>query len=328
MLTRLPRWCRARWKRLLAAKLAAAVAALNLVAYMQAHALTHYAAGGAATYRPERLSRWQKGVVVLTGVTVPRPENVDTPADHGLTFTTHRFPSSGGATLEAWHVPSAAPRGTVLVFHGHAGCKGRLMREIVAFHRLGYDVLAVDFRGSGGSSDAVSTIGVREADDVAAAVEFVRGRWAGRPVVLFGQSMGAAAVLRAAAVLGVTADAIVLECPFDHLLTTVGHRFDAMGLPAFPLAHLLVFWGGVQHGFDAFAHNPADYAARVTVPTLLMHGARDSRVHTAESRAVYERLAGPKRFEVFEECGHHSYVGKCPGPWAGVVKEFLDHHVQ
>ena len=52
---------------------------------------------------------------------------------------------------------------------------------------------------------------------------------------------------------GVRADAVVLECPFDRLLTTVEHRFELMGVPAFPLARLLTFWGGVggdTHGVE------------------------------------------------------------------------------
>ena len=34
--------------------------------------------------------------------------------------------------------------------------------------------------------------------------------------------------------VGVVVDGIIVECPFDRLLSTVENRFDAMGLPAFP----------------------------------------------------------------------------------------------
>jgi uncharacterized protein len=37
----------------------------------------------------------------------------------------------------------------------------------------------------------------------------------------------------------------------------------ALHIPPFPLAELIIFWGGVQHGFNAFAHNPVTYAAQV-----------------------------------------------------------------
>jgi alpha-beta hydrolase superfamily lysophospholipase len=320
------RWCLRR-RRLLALLLAAPVVLVNAVAYMQARALTHYVPAGARTGSPEALNRWQKLGVLFAGVSVPRPENRATPADFHLPFATHTIPS-GDVTLEAWHVPREDARGLVLLFHGHAACKSALLPEAAAFHELGYAALLVDFRGSGGSSGSVSTIGVSEADDVAAAVAYAREHWPGQRLVLYGPSMGAVAILRAVALGGVAPDAVLLECPFDRLLTTAGHRFDAMGLPAFPLARLLVFWGGVQHGFDAFAHNPVEYAARVRCPALLMHGALDPRVRTAEAEAVFAALAEPKRWELFAEAGHQSYCGKCRGRWCEVVGEFLEEQVK
>ncbi len=320
------RWCLRR-RRLAAALLAAPVLLVNAVAFMQARAFTHYAAGGTKTGPPQSLSRWQKAAVVLTGVTIPRPENVYTPADFDLPFTTHTVPGDG-VTLEAWHVPADEPRGLVLLFHGHAGCKCSLLHEAAVLRGLGYSSLLVDFRGSGGSSESVTTIGVTEADDVAAAVGYAREHWPGRRLALFGQSMGAAAILRAAALGGVTADAVLLECPFDRLLTTVEHRFEMIGLPEFPLARLLLFWGGVQNGFDPFAHNPVEYAAAVRCPALLMHGSRDQLVRQTEAGAIFAALAGPKRWKLFADVGHQSYCYECPDRWAAVVGEFLGEHLK
>src|SRR5262249_1798820 len=98
---------------------------------------------------------------------------------------------------------------------------------------LGYSTFLVDFRGSGGSGGNVTTIGVSEAEDVASAWEYARKLTPGQPVVLFGQSMGAAAVLRALSLRTAEPAAVVLECPFDRLLSTVENRFTSMGLPAF-----------------------------------------------------------------------------------------------
>jgi hypothetical protein len=61
--------------------------------------------------------------------------------------------------------------------------------------------------------------------------------------------MGSAAILRAVALRGISPAALVLECPFDRLLSSVENRFAIMGLPPVPVARLLVFWGGIQHGF-------------------------------------------------------------------------------
>jgi alpha-beta hydrolase superfamily lysophospholipase len=319
------RWCFRRRRRL-AALAVAVFLVLNAVAFLHARAFTHYGTGGTRTGAVQSLSRWQKVKTLLTGITLPRPENTRTPADLNLPFTTHAI-AEPDATLEAWYVPAADDtRGLVLLFHGHAGCKCGLLNEARAFRSMGYDTLLVDFRGSGGSSEAITTIGVLEADDVTAAVNYAREQWPGKPLALYGQSMGAAAILRAVA-HGTAADAILLECPFDRMLTTVEHRFELMGVPAFPFARLLVFWGGAQNGFDAFAHNPVEYAAAVRCPTLLMHGAGDRLVETPEAEAVYDALAGPKRWELFD-AAHQPYCFKCPDRWAEVTGDFLAEHLK
>jgi alpha-beta hydrolase superfamily lysophospholipase len=319
------RWC-VRRRRWIAAAGALAFLVLNVVAFMHARAFTHYATGGTRTEAVNRIGWWDKAKVLLTGITLPRPENTLTPADLGLPFTTHTI-SEGNVTLEAWHVPAEESRGLVLLFHGHGGCKCALIREAVVFHELGYSSLLVDFRGSGGSSESISTIGVLEADDVSAAVGFARDRWPGQRIALFGQSMGAAAILRATAA-GTAADAIMLECPFDRMLTTAEHRFELMGVPAFPFARLLLFWGGVQNGFNAFTHNPVEFAVKVRCPVLLMHGAQDPLVHVNEAESIYAALPGPKRWELFADAGHLSYCFKCPDRWTVVVREFLREHLK
>src|SRR5439155_14935782 len=68
------RWCLARRKRIALTLLGVPLVLLNVVVYLHARAFTHYAPRGAATARPERLDRWQKARVLLTGVTIPRPE--------------------------------------------------------------------------------------------------------------------------------------------------------------------------------------------------------------------------------------------------------------
>lgn len=84
-------------------------------------------------------------------------------------------------------------------------------------------------------------------DDVAGSMAYVRAISPHQPLILYGQSMGGAAIMRAIDVNDIQPDAIIIEAVFDKMLSTVQNRFSAMGLPSFPGAHLLVFWGGVQN---------------------------------------------------------------------------------
>jgi alpha-beta hydrolase superfamily lysophospholipase len=301
--------------------------ALNVLAYRHARAMTHFLPGGGWKRRPESLTRLEKVRALVGGVYLCRPCLPDRPDTFGLAYQTHAVPGTAG-DLEAWYLPHPSPCGLALVFHGYNTCKARLLPEARCFHDLGYACFLVDFPGCGGSAGDVTTIGYREAEDVTRAVDYARRTWGTRPLTLFGQSMGAAAVLRAIAAHGVRADAVVLECPFDRLLTTVKARFAAIGVPSFPGAHLLVFWGGVQRRFNGFAHNPVAYARRVRCPVLVLHGREDRRVACAEVEAVWRALGGDKRLHVFDGLGHESYAAARPDEWKAQVAAFLDSHAR
>jgi alpha-beta hydrolase superfamily lysophospholipase len=302
---------------------AAAFIALNGLAYMHARAMTHFTERGAKTSRPEDLTVLQRANVLLTGVRIPKPHNSETPADRGMPYDTHQFSGADGIEYEAWHVPCIDSRGLCILFHGYASCKCSLLSEAEVWREAGYETLLVDFRGSGGSSGQETTIGFLEADDVAVAFEYALGELTDAPPILYGRSMGAAAVLRAIAVHGLEPLAVVIEAPFDRLLATAENRFAAMGIPAFPSAQLLVFWGGVQEGFNGFEHNPAVYAEQVACPVLLLHGAEDPRVTREQATAVFEGLAGPKELVLFEGVGHESCLDVNPDEWRGAVTKFV-----
>jgi alpha-beta hydrolase superfamily lysophospholipase len=313
-----------RFVRLSVAAVVSAVVSVNVLAFMQARAMTSFAGNGERTGRPEQLSVLDRLTVLLSGVNIPRPVNRRTPGDFSLSFETHRFSNGDGAMLETWFLPGKNDRLVVALFHGYAASKSTLLTTAQAFHRLGYATLLVDFYGSGGSSGSGTTIGVRESDDVVAAIEYLRRTWPERKIILYGTSMGGAAVLRAIAANGVNPDAIIIEATFDSLLNTGKNRFRAMGLPGSPFVELLLFWGGVQNGFNAFAHNPVDYARAVKQPALILHGEKDERTSIHEARTIALAMGAHARFIAYDGVPHMSIVEARHEDWTHDVAKFLE----
>lgn len=316
---------RRHWRLTLGGLLALGLAGVNLVAWRQAWAMSHFVRSGERTGSPERLGVLAKLRVLALGVTLPRPENRRTPKDLGLDYQAVHFPGASGIDLEAWLIPAGAAttNGIVLLFHGYGASKEALLPVAGEFHTLGWEVLLVDFHGSGGSAGDTTSVGWHEAEDVAAAFQAAARLAPGKRRVLYGVSMGAGACLRAVHVHGVKPDALIVECPFDRMLTTVRRRFQAMRVPAWPLAEVLTFWGGRAGGFDAFTHNPVDYAASVQCPTLFLHGGKDPRVSVAEVTRVHDAVSGAKSLKLFPALGHQSYVEAEPGAWRETVAGFL-----
>lgn len=298
---------------------------VNALAFVQARAATTFVPDGArldtllSRPLPEQLG------ALVTGVRIPRPVNHATPEAHYLPYETRLVHLPNGEHLEAWYVPQPQPRGIALMFVGYAGVKEGALTPAAKLYQWGYSSLLVDFRGAGGSSRNDQTLGLREAEDVAAAFTYARAQWPELPVVLYGVSMGGAAALRAAAVADVQPAGMILEAVFNRLDTTTRHRFDALGFPGSPAAELLLFWGGVQLGANPFAHNPVDYAAAVDVPVLLFYGEQDPWVLPAERQALASALRGPVTLVTFPGQGHGGpYVYADPERWDGAVQAFLD----
>lgn len=307
--------------------------AVNVVAFFHAWRFTHFTEeAGTHSPNPEQLSAGQKIWVLLTGIRNPKPQNGPKPDFPVETLTI----DSPNGPLEAWYArpDSAAGRGTVALFHGYTSSKSHLAHEAAYFRRLGYNVLMVDLAGNGNSAGNRTTVGYREADDVAAAVAWLRQKpntqnLTPNPqadstsvLVLYGVSMGAVAILRAEAELGVRPTANILECPYGNMRQTAYNRFQSMHVPPFPLADLLVFWGGVQNGFWAPSLSGEEYAKSIATPTLLLWGAADPRVTRPETDAIFANLAGPKQRHDFAGSGHEPYWWKHPAAWEGQIRRF------
>ena len=199
-----------RWVVVLVVVVVAGGIVLNFLAYRHAYAMTHFTAGNPRTQEPEKLTLGQKVKVLFRGVNIPRPQTRASPIDLGPSTKSLRLDGTNGITLGAWYCPDPSQSPLVILFHGYTGEKSGTLPEARAFLELGLSVLLVDFRGSGDSSESYTTIGYDEAEDVAAAVRYAQAQLPRGKVILYGNSMGAAAILRAVHSCGVRPDAIIV----------------------------------------------------------------------------------------------------------------------
>lgn len=291
---------------------------VNAVAFFHAYKFTHFDASATGRITSASgLSLGQKLSMLFTGAPMPRPVNKAKPSGRYETIRLH-----SNKTIECWFVPTDSARGTVALFHGYGGEKSGMLDKAEVFRGLGYNTLLVDFMGAGGSEGVQTTIGYKEAQEVKTCVDYLKGRGE-HNIILFGTSMGAAAIMKTMNDNVLPVRAVVLECPFSTMQQTVENRFAMVGVPSFPLAYLLMFWGGVQNGFNAFDHNPEAYARRIHCPTLLMWGEKDDRVKRFETTEIFDHLAGPKKLVTYPLAGHENYLVKYREQWSGDVAQFL-----
>jgi len=292
---------------------------LNVISCNHAYKFTHFAEQNTPkSGKPEYLSFTEKLKVIFWGISNPKPFNYHKPARTHETITIQ-----SQEKLEAWLIEPENPKGTVLLFHGYSGSKSGILNYAEEFYQKGYRSLLVDFQGSGGSTGYQTTIGIEESADVRAAYDYIKNRFPTEKTILFGSSMGAVSILKAVAETDIQPDKLIIECPFGSMRTTTQKRFEAMGLPTILLPDLLMIYGSIQNGFNAYAHNPTQYAKDVDIPTLLLYGAKDPRVTRAETDEIFQNLQGEKSLGIFLNAGHENYLLRYRGEWKEKIDAFL-----
>jgi len=312
-----------RWIRRLLMLLLAGFFALNILAYHHARSFFYYTDGDVRTPPPEQLSWGQKLNVLVSGIHVPKPKSHTTPAAWVLDFQSVDIPGRDGITLSGWVIPSESSDTVAVLFHGYSSEKSGLLHEAALFQDMGCKVVLVDFPGHGESPGNRTTLGMDEARDVAAVYHWVKTSWPDHRVVLYGHSMGGAAVMRALATLDVKPDAAVVEAVFDTLLQAIRFRFELLSAPSFPAAEILLFWGSVQLGVNGFEHDVAAYARDVRIPVLIIHGEQDQRADWKGAQRVYDGLSGRKEFLLMPEAGHVNACLSDTARWKKTVGAFI-----
>jgi fermentation-respiration switch protein FrsA (DUF1100 family) len=214
------------------------------------------------------------------------PERVRTPpAAAGLPQATEEMLTTrDGETLVAWHVPAKEGAHVVLYFHGNGGSlrlRAVRFRELVAD---GTGVLALSYRGYGGSTGSPSEAGLIE--DAHTLYEFAVARYPHERLVLWGESLGAAVAIALAAKRPV--GKIVLEAPFTSAVDLAASIY-----PFVPVRYLMK---------DQFRSDERIRA--VKAPVLVIHGELDRVVPIRFGRRLFEFIPGPKEFVHLPRAGH------------------------
>lgn len=268
------------------------------------------------------MSTWEKTRLVLFGVDLSKPVLSSFPE---VAYETVYLKTAGGLKLEGWWIPAGKPaKGTVVLLHGYGSTKGAKLPEAMYFREQGYNTFLLDFRAHGNSEGHTCSIGFKEAEEVKLAYDHVHSRGS-QQVILWGMSMGAAAILKAVPEYDLKPDKLILEAPFATLTDAVKSRMWAVHLPGTPLAQIITFWGGLEQGFWAPGFKPALYGQKIQAPVLLCWGREDIRVMAHETNSIFRQLGSKqKKLVVFEHSGHQSFYRNETEKWTAAVNAFLE----
>ena len=214
--------------------------------------------------------------------------------------------ASDGVRIEGSYWPGATEDGpAVLLLHGINASREMFDAHARWLNGLGYAVLAIDFRGQGGSDAVVRTFGWSETRDARAALDFLRRRHPDRRIGVIGVSMGGAAAL-----MGeegpLPVEAMVLQAVYPDLRTAVANRTNRAGSPAltFFAEPLLSYQSWPRYGVWPEVISPIGRLAHYRGEVLVIGGGSDLSTLPVDTVAMYRAAPGRKALWLVDGASH------------------------
>ena len=215
------------------------------------------------------------------------PETLRTPpALAGLPAATEvLIDTADGEKLVAWYVPPRDGRPIVLYFQGNGGALRYRVERFRALTGDGNGLLAVSYRGYGGSTGSPTERGLLA--DAEAAYRFATDRHVPERIVIWGESLGGGVgvALASAHKIG----GLVLEAPFNSAA-----EIGAAVYWYLPVRLLMK---------DQFRSDLR--IGQVVAPLLFLHGTADTVVPIASGERLFALANEPKRMVRFTGGGHN-----------------------
>jgi len=221
----------------------------------------------------------QRSLMYFPDTSHTTPAQAGLPGAEEVTLTT-----SDGEHIFAWHVAPGDGKPVILYFHGNGGA---LHYRVARFDKLiadGIGLVAVEYRGYGGSSGSPSERGLIA--DAEAGYAFAAARYSVSQIVVWGESLGTGVAVALAAEKPV--GRVILEAPFTSAVAVGEKRYWYM-----PVRLLMK---------DQFHSD--ERIGKVTAPLLILHGVKDQTVPFAEGEQLFALANKPKHIVKFLDGGH------------------------
>ena len=235
--------------------------------------------------------------------------------------------SRDGLRLAGRFLPAAEAEGTLLLVHGYRSSPFCDFGPIFEFyHKLGWNLLAIDQRAHGDSEGSYITFGVKERFDVCDWALYLADRFGPEHrIVLDGISMGSASVLMALDTpLPANVKGVIADCGFTSPYEEFVHVLQRKRIPRQPLMALVQMYAKLFADFGFRDCSTVDALRRNRLPVLFVHGEQDQFVPIRFTVENYGACAGEKQLITVPEAGHGTSYIFATSQCQAALRKFLD----
>jgi fermentation-respiration switch protein FrsA (DUF1100 family) len=205
-----------------------------------------------------------------------------------------------------------------------------MLNEAEMLYRHGYGVLISSVRAHDASDGEQISFGYREMQDLEAWYQYVLTRAEVKPdrIGILGNSMGGSLVIQYAA-QNPNIEAVAANSAFSSLNDTVATSVTHFtGLPPFPFAPLILFWGEQEGGFKASEIDAKKWISQLSPrPVFLMQGGADTVISVNSGELLYAAAGEPKELWYEPALGHTMFDESLPQEYEQRVIGFFDKYL-
>ncbi|SFW21637.1 alpha/beta hydrolase [Nitrosovibrio sp. Nv17] len=236
------------------------------------------------------------------------------------------IPAADGTRVHGWLKRGMPGAGAVLLVHSLRSNRVEMLSRAKFLNAEGYGVLLIDLRAHGETPGDRITFGAREAEDVEAAVAYLRTRFPSEAIGAIGVSLGAAAIVLAPGPLNLRA--VVLESMHPTIREAVDNRMRLHLGESGPALSPLLLWQLTFRLGGTAELDPIARIAGLDAPVLLISGTDDRHTPVAETERLLDAARAPKQAWIVPGGGHfnmHAYAGR---EYEDRILEFLGAHMR
>ena len=257
----------------------------------------------------------------IVNIHPPRFFDDDNPSNYGLEYEDISFKTSDEINISAWLISSEKADGTVIVGHGYPFNKGNIL-HVALFLYPKYNLLFYDHRYFGQSSGRISTVGLREVEDVKAALRFVKKRFGNRPVAFYGFSISASTMLMSKQ----NVSAIISDSAYANLENMVNQVFKIFGPFRYPFVELTNLLSLITFKVHPREVSPAKDIKDSETPIFVIHGNKDSQIPVEEAYLIKESKPDVELW-IVENADHGQAYALYSSEYKKKVRSFLAKHM-
>lgn len=213
--------------------------------------------------------------------------------------------------IHTWWIPADYPGDRCLIYlHGSALNIGANITHARRFHRIGFSVFLISYRGYGKSDGRFPTEAQVYSDAQTAWAYLVeqKGIDPGN-IFIYGHSLGGAVAIQLA-LNNSAAGGLIVEAAFTSIADM------ARRIPKYQIFPLDLI---VHQRFDSI-----NKVGRLRVPVLYIHGTADTYVPPEMSRQLFERTASSKQLKLILGGGHNNSAAVGGDDYLQAVRNFID----